>query len=80
MTLINEANIYRLIFKSQLPGAEKFEEWLFEEVIPSVRKHGAYLTPSTTEDLLLNPDLVIGLSKRVGRKERKPALGITEGR
>jgi prophage antirepressor-like protein len=42
MTVINEPNVYRLIIKSQLPSAEKFEEWLFEEVIPSIRKKGYY--------------------------------------
>lgn len=36
--LINEPNVYRLIIKSQLPSAERFEEWLFEEVIPQIRK------------------------------------------
>jgi prophage antirepressor-like protein len=41
-TLINEANVYRLIVKSQLPSAERFEEWLFEEVIPTIRKTGSY--------------------------------------
>lgn len=42
MTFINEANIYRLIIKSKLDSAEKFEEWIFEEVIPSIRKKGFY--------------------------------------
>ena len=42
MTLINEPNVYRLIVRSQLPSAEKFESWLFEEVIPSIRKKGYY--------------------------------------
>ncbi|AUC81690.1 BRO family protein [Lacinutrix sp. Bg11-31] len=42
LTLINEPNVYRLIIKSKLPSAEKFEEWLFEEVIPSIRKKGFY--------------------------------------
>ncbi|WP_312922504.1 BRO family protein [Empedobacter brevis] len=42
MTIINESNVYRLIIKSQLPAAEKFEEWLFEEVVPSIRKKGYY--------------------------------------
>jgi prophage antirepressor-like protein len=42
MILINEPNVYRLIIKSQLPSAEKFENWLFEEVIPSIRKKGFY--------------------------------------
>jgi len=40
--LINEPNVYRLIVKSQLPTAEKFEAWIFEEVIPAIRKHGSY--------------------------------------
>ncbi|PWK78523.1 BRO family protein [Mucilaginibacter oryzae] len=42
LTLVNEANIYRLIVKSQLESAEKFEVWLFEEVLPSIRKKGFY--------------------------------------
>ncbi|WP_179374795.1 BRO-N domain-containing protein [Winogradskyella wichelsiae] len=42
VTLINEPNIYRLTVKSKLESAEKFEDWLFEEVIPSVRKKGFY--------------------------------------
>lgn len=42
VTLINEPNVYRLIVKSQLPSAERFEEWLFEEVLPSIRKTGGY--------------------------------------
>lgn len=42
MTWINEPNLYRLIVKSQLPSAEKFEAWVFEEVIPAIRKHGSY--------------------------------------
>lgn len=42
VTVINEANIYRLVIKSKLPTAEKFEEWIFEEVLPSIRKKGFY--------------------------------------
>lgn len=42
MVLINEPNVYRLIIKSKLPSAERFEEWLFEEVVPAIRKKGYY--------------------------------------
>jgi prophage antirepressor-like protein len=42
MTIINESNVYRLIVKSTLPAADKFESWIFEEVIPAIRKHGGY--------------------------------------
>jgi len=48
-TLINEPNVYRLIVKSKLPSAERFEEWLFEQVIPSIRKKGFYGKINRTE-------------------------------
>ena len=46
LTFINEGNVYRLITHSKLPNAERFEKWVFEEVLPSIRKHGAYMTAS----------------------------------
>ena len=49
MVLINEPNVYRLIIKSQLPTAERFETWLFEEVVPSIRKKGFYGKIDRTE-------------------------------
>lgn len=55
-TLINESNVYRLIVKSQLPSAEKFEEWLFEEVLPSIRKTGGY---KNGINRLERPDFII---------------------
>ena len=42
ITLINESNVYRLMLKSKLPSVEKFEEWLFDEVVPAIRKKGYY--------------------------------------
>lgn len=52
---IPEGDVYRLIVKSTLPKAEKFEKWVFEEVLPSIRKHGLY----AMDDLINNPDLAI---------------------
>ncbi len=52
---ISEGNLYRLISHSKLPAAEQFEKWIFDEVLPSIRKHGLY----ATEQLLNNPDLAI---------------------
>lgn len=52
---INEGNVYRLIAHSKLPGAEKFERWVFDEVLPSIRKHGMY----AVDELIANPDLAI---------------------
>lgn len=55
MLFIPEGDIYRLAAKSELPGADKFESWIFDEVLPSIRKHGAYMTPDTLATV--NPDL-----------------------
>ena len=59
MNFIPEGDIYRLAAKSELPGAERFESWIFDEVLPSIRKHGAYLTPETLEAAILNPVTMI---------------------
>ena len=59
MSFIPESDLYRLIVKSQLPEAERFEKWVFEEVLPAIRKHGAYMTPETLEAAILNPDTII---------------------
>ncbi|EHX3475180.1 Bro-N domain-containing protein, partial [Listeria monocytogenes] len=47
LTAINEAGLYQLIFKSKLESAERFQDWVTSEVLPSVRKHGAYMTNDT---------------------------------
>lgn len=50
LRFITEADLYRLIVASQLPAAQKFENWVFEEVLPSIRQHGAYLDPARLTD------------------------------
>lgn len=52
---ISEGNVYRLIAHSKLPGAVRFERWVFDEVLPTIRRHGMY----ATDDLLNDPDLAI---------------------
>lgn len=61
MLFIPEGDLYRLITNSKLPSAEEFESWVFDEVLPSIRKHGAYITPETLEAAILNPDMMIKL-------------------
>lgn len=58
---INEGNLYRLIANSKLPAAEKFESWIFDDVLPTIRKHGMY----ATDELLNNPDLLISLAQEL---------------
>lgn len=45
MSFIPESDLYRLVFGSKLPSAKKFKHWIADEVIPAIRKHGAYITP-----------------------------------
>lgn len=62
---IDEGNLYRLIVRSRLPSAEKFERWVFDEVLPSIRKHGAYMTGETLEKALTSPDFLIQLANKL---------------
>ena len=72
---IPEGDLYRLIVRSKLPTALKFEEWVFDEVLPSIRKHGAYITGDTLDDLLNNPDTAIRLFTMLKEeREKKAAL------
>lgn len=73
---INEPNLYRLIVKSKLPQAEHFEKWVFEEVLPSIRKHGAYMTDQVLEQAVTNPDFAIGLLTKL--KEEKEKLAAAQ--
>ena len=67
--LINESGLYSLVLSSKLPTAKAFKRWITSEVIPSIRKHGAYMTPDKLEDILLNPDTLITLATEL-KKER----------
>lgn len=55
-TIINESGLYSLVLSSKLPTAKKFKRWVTSEVIPSIRKHGAYMTPDKLEEVLLKPE------------------------
>ena len=71
MTFIPEGDVYRLIARSKLPGAEQFERWVFDEVLPSIRKHGAYMTPETLQAAIMNPDIMIQLCQQLKAEQDK---------
>lgn len=62
---INESGLYSLILSSKMPDAKKFKRWVTNEVIPSIRRHGAYMTPEKLEEVLLNPDTLIQLAQNL---------------
>ncbi len=64
---VNESNLYKVIFQSRKPEAEKFTEWVTAEVLPTIRKHGMY----ATQDLLDNPDLAIETFKQLKAEREK---------
>ena len=68
---INESNLYKLIFQSRKPQAERFSNWVTDEVLPSIRKHGAYLTPDKVEEVLLNPDTIIKIAQNLKEEQEK---------
>ena len=70
---IPEGDIYRLIMKSKLPSAEKFESWVMDEILPSIRKHGAYMTNEVIERTLTDPDYLIQLATAL-KEERQARL------
>ena len=72
---IPEGDIYRLAAKSELPGAERFESWIFDEVIPSIRKHGAYMTSDTLDKMIASPDFGIKLLTEL-KTEREQRMAL----
>lgn len=74
-TIINESGLYSLIFSSKLESAQRFKHWVTYEVLPSIRKHGMYMTDNLLETAIANPDFVIGLIQNMkSEKEKSAAL------
>ena len=66
---VNESGLYTLVLSSRKPEAKKFKRWITHEVIPSIRKYGAYLTPETLEAAILNPDTMIYLCTTLKKEQ-----------
>lgn len=62
MTVINESGLYSLILSSKLPKAKEFKRWVTTEVLPAIRRHGAYMTEQTLEEALSSPEFLIKLA------------------
>lgn len=73
MTLINESGLYSLVLSSKLPTAKEFKHWVTHEVLPSIRKHGAYMTPETIEKAIYDPDFIINLATQLKNEQAKTA-------
>lgn len=71
MTIINESGLYALVLSSKLPTAKAFKRWITHDVIPSIRKHGAYMTPEKLQEAILNPDMMIQLCQQLKDEQEK---------
>lgn len=78
MTIINESGLYSLILKSKLPSAKKFKRWVTSEVLPAIRKHGAYLTDEKAYNITHNPDSLADLLLQAGEQLKQKELIIQE--
>lgn len=71
LVFINEKNLYKVIMRSDKPQAEPFQDWVCGEVLPSIRKHGAYMTNDTLEKALTSPDFLIQLATNLKEEQQK---------
>ena len=78
--IISEPGLYRLVMKSRKPEAKEFQRWVTHEVLPSIRKHGAYMTESTLEKAVTEPDFLIRLATQIKqeRAEKEKAQAQVE--
>jgi anti-repressor protein len=72
--IINEFGVYELILGSELPSAKSFRKWVTSEVLPSIRKNGAYMTEQTLERALAEPDFLIQLATQLKEERNKRLL------
>ncbi len=70
-TFINESNLYKVIFQSRKEEAERFTDYVTGTILPSIRKHGAYMTGQTLEEALTNPDFLIKLATELKAEQEK---------
>lgn len=77
-TIINESGVYALVFGSKLESARQFKRWITSEVIPSIRKHGAYATPVTIDRIITDPEFGIKLLTEL--KEEREKRAALEGK
>lgn len=71
VVVVNESGLYSLVLSSKLPNAKKFKRWVTSEVLPSIRKHGAYMTEQTLERALTSPDFLIELATQLKTEQEQ---------
>lgn len=78
LMIINESGVYSLVFHSNTPKAKAFSHWVTKEVLPSIRKHGAYMTKETVEQVLTSPDTIIKLAQQIKAEQEARAAAESQ--
>ena len=76
--IINEAGLYSLVIKSEKPDAVKFQDWIVEDVLPSIRKHGAYMTDRTLDIIKDDPAYIYKIAEMLVEEKRQRELAESE--
>lgn len=69
--IVNEPGMYALVLRSDKPKAKDFKRWITHDVIPSIRKHGAYMTADTIKKAMQSPDFIIQLATELKAEQEK---------
>lgn len=77
MNIVNEPGLYVLVLGSRKLEAKAFKRWITHDVLPTIKKHGMYMTPKTIDDLIANPDLIIQLATQL-KEEREARKHLEE--
>ena len=75
---VSEAGLYRLVLGSRKKQANAFKRWVVHDVLPSIRKHGAYLTPQVQNQIVNNPDLLISLATKIKEEQTRNRILMEE--
>ena len=78
LTFINESGLYSLIISSKLPSAKQFKHWVTSEVLPAIRKHGAYMTDQKAFDVVHNKNGLIDLLQQAADQLQQKDIQIAE--
>ena len=74
MLVVNESGLYTLIIRSNMPNARPFRKWVTSEVLPSIRKHGAYMTDDVIQRTLADPEYIIGILTALSDNKKEIAI------
>jgi len=78
LTLISESGLYSAILRSSMPKAKVFKRWVTGEVLPDIRKYGVFVTPTTADRMIADPDWAIGLLQQYKKEKEEKAKAMAE--